>query len=161
MFLFPGNLFRFLEICKQSLTSTSTNEIDGVYLDQHIAPILSSNSQRPCFVEPSLSSASYHPTQLYPDRPSISFAPKKQRYTLFQTQSYFSNSSNMALRAATRLLCNTAAPATRSVSTFTLPELKYAYAALEPHFDEKTMTVGYFHIDRDPLSRTLSPPTTD
>lgn len=46
----------------------------------------------------------------------------------------------MALRAGARLFAK-AAPAARSVSTFSLPELKYGYAALEPHFDEKTMTV--------------------
>lgn len=59
----------------------------------------------------------------------------------------------MALRAgALRLLTRTApstrslssgtpSPAARSVSTFSLPDLKYGYAALEPYFDEKTMTV--------------------
>lgn len=50
----------------------------------------------------------------------------------------------MALRAGAKVFSRVAA---RSVSTFALPELKYGYAALEPHFDEKTMTVSFklFH----------------
>lgn len=59
----------------------------------------------------------------------------------------------MALRAGASRLLSRAGPlarslsqdvsstAARSVSTFSLPDLKYGYASLEPHFDEKTMTV--------------------
>lgn len=52
----------------------------------------------------------------------------------------------MALRAGARLFNRSIA--TRSVSTFTLPDLKYGYDALEPHFDEKTMTVSYISIPK-------------
>lgn len=44
---------------------------------------------------------------------------------------------------ALRRLCDAATDNARSVSTYTLPSLKYAYNALEPHIDERTMTVSY------------------
>ena len=47
--------------------------------------------------------------------------------------------TTMALRTASRSIRR--AFGSQSVSTFSLPELPYEYAALEPHFDEKTMTV--------------------
>lgn len=45
--------------------------------------------------------------------------------------------------SALRRFSDAAAVNSRSVSTFTLPPLKYAYDALEPHIDEKTMTVHH------------------